>query len=329
MDASETGPPLLEVAGLCVDAMSSAGVGRAVDSVSLVISAGEVLGLIGESGSGKSLTCLSVLRLNPRPGTRISHGAIRFHGVDLLQLDEPAMRAYRGRRIAMVLQDPMTSLNPVLTIGDQLAESLTLHRGLHGDARNAVAQTLLRHLRVPDPPRMLSSYPHQLSGGMRQRVVSAIALSGEPQLLIADEPTTALDVTVQATYLALLRRLQQERGLAILFVTHDLGVIARICDRVAVMYGGRIIETASAASLFAAPCHPYTQALLRALPDVSKRPVRLAPIPGHPPNIFAQRQGCLFAPRCAEARPACRVDVPPMVTVGAAHSVACWARAPA
>ena len=326
MGSSTTEPPLLEIVDLCVDSLTHAGVGCAVDSVSIAVGAGEVLGLIGESGSGKSLTCLSVLRLNPRPGTRISHGAIRFAGVDLLQLDEPAMRAYRGRRIAIVLQDPMTSLNPVLTIGDQLGESLALHRGLRGDAQNAQAQDLLRRLRVPDPPRVLLSYPHQLSGGMRQRVVSAIALSGGPQLLIADEPTTALDVTVQATYLALLRRLQRESGLAILFVTHDLGVIARICDRVAVMYGGRIVETASAVALFTAPRHPYTQALLRALPDVTKRPVRLDPIPGQPPGIFAERQGCLFAPRCTEARPACRVDVPPAVTVGPAHSVACWAR---
>src|SRR5262249_9290115 len=278
MTAMAQGPPgssLLEIVDLCVDVASAAGTGRAVDSVSFTVGAGEVLGLIGESGSGKSLTCLSVLRLNPRPGTHISRGAIRFGGVDLLQLDEPGMRAYRGRRIALVLQDPMTSLNPVLTIGDQLGESLALHRNLRRGAQKDEAQTLLRRLRVPDPSRVLSSYPHQLSGGMRQRVSIAIALSGGPQFLVANEQTTALDVTVQATYLALLRRLQRERGLAVLFVTHDLGVIARICDRVAVMYGGRIVETATAASLFAAPAHPYTQALLRALPDVTKRPVRL------------------------------------------------------
>jgi oligopeptide/dipeptide ABC transporter ATP-binding protein len=326
MTPGTPGPPLLEIVDLCVDVPSEAGTGRAVDSVSFTVGTGEVLGLIGESGSGKSLTCLSVLRLNPRPGTCISRGEIRFGGVDLLQLDEPAMRAYRGRRIAMVLQDPMTSLNPVLTIGDQLGEGLALHRNLRGDAQKEEAKALLRRLRVPDPNRVLSSYPHQLSGGMRQRVVSAIALSGGPQLLVADEPTTALDVTVQATYLALLRRLQRESRLAVLFVTHDLGVIARICDRVAVMYGGRIVETATAASLFAAPAHPYTQALLRALPDVTKRPVRLEPIPGHPPGIFAERRGCLFAPRCTEARPACRAEVPPTAPIGPAHMVACWAR---
>ncbi len=329
MSEVQTPSPLLEVSDLCVHAQSARGTGRAVDGVSFTIAAGEVLGLIGESGSGKSLTCLSVLRLNPKPGTRVAGGAVRFQGEDLLRLDELDMRAYRGRRIAMVLQDPMTALNPVLSIGDQLGESLALHRGLHGAAAMAEAESLLERLRVPAPARVRRSYPHQLSGGMRQRVVSAIALAGQPDLLIADEPTTALDVTVQAAYLALLRRLQRESGLSVLFVTHDLGVIARICDRVAVMYGGRIVETADVVSLFKTPQHPYTQALLRALPDVAKRPERMEAIPGQPPSVFAERRGCLFAPRCREARARCREEVPPEVAMGPTQRVACWARSAA
>jgi oligopeptide/dipeptide ABC transporter ATP-binding protein len=318
--------PLLEVSGLTVEVQGEHGIGCAVDRVSFNIAAGETLGLIGESGSGKSLSCLSVLRLNPRPNTRISGGSIRFAGQDLLQLNEAAMRNHRGRHIAMVLQDPMTALNPVLTIGDQIGESLSLHRGLSRLARTPIAEQLLYQLRVADPPRVLRSYPHQLSGGMRQRVVGAIALAGEPSLLIADEPTTALDVTVQAAYLALLRRLQRENRLAILFVTHDLGVVARICDRVAVMYGGRVVETADAATLFRSASHPYTRALLRAVPDVTKKQERLEAIAGQPPSIFAARKGCLFAPRCAEATPRCSEVSPPETGIGPGHSVHCWAR---
>lgn len=320
--------PLLEVTGLSVEVQGERGIGQAVDRVSFSLAAGTTLGLIGESGSGKSLTCLSVLRLNPRPGTRIAGGSVRFDSQDLLDLDETEIRAYRGRRIAMVLQDPMTALNPVFTIGDQIGESLSLHRGLRSTKRSLVAQDLLRQLRVPDPARVLQSYPHQLSGGMRQRVVGAIALAGEPSLLIADEPTTALDVTVQAAYLALLRRLQRERGVGILFVTHDLGVVARICDRVAVMYGGRIVETADAGLLFHSASHPYTRALLRALPDVTKRPERLESIPGQPPSVFADRRGCLFAPRCTEARPECLETTPPETVLAPGHTVHCWARQP-
>ncbi|MGE0751461.1 MAG: ABC transporter ATP-binding protein, partial [Variibacter sp.] len=246
--------------------------------------------------------------------------------VDLLQLDDQQMRAYRGKNIAMVLQDPMTALNPVLTIRDQIGECLALHRGLRGAAQDTIAQDLLKKLRVPEPTRVLPSYPHRLSGGMRQRVVSGIALAGQPDLLIADEPTTALDVTVQAAYLALLRNVQRETGLAVLFVTHDLGVIARVCDRVAVMYGGRIVETADVVTLFKAPQHPYTQALLRALPDVAKRSERMEAIPGQPPSAYAERRGCLFAPRCSEVRDRCRTEAPPETMMGADHTVACWAR---
>jgi oligopeptide transport system ATP-binding protein len=318
--------PLLEVEDLVIDVFGERGVGRAVDGISFAVRRGETLGLIGESGSGKSLTCLSVMRLNPRPGTRIAAGAVRFEGRDLLPLSDEEMRAYRGRCIAMVLQDPMTALNPVFTVGEQIGEALALHRGLGGAARREIAIELLRRLRVPDPPYVLRSYPHQLSGGMRQRVVSAIALAGEPSLLVADEPTTALDVTVQAAYLRLLRRLQREAGLAVLFVTHDLGAIARVCDRVAVMYGGRIVETAEVATIFRAPQHPYTQALLRSLPSVESRAGRLDPIPGQPPSVFAAKQGCPFAPRCPEAMALCTSEMPPELQLGPGHTIRCWAR---
>ncbi len=311
---------------LTVEVKGARGVGRAVDGVSFDISAGETLGVVGESGSGKSLTCLSVIRLNPKPASRISAGSIRFDGHELLDLDQEGLRAYRGREIAMILQDPMTSLNPVLTIGDQLGEPLRLHRGLSGSEEKAVAEDLLTRLRVPEPRRVLRSFPHELSGGMRQRVVGAIALAGRPRLLIADEPTTALDVTVQAAYLALLRRLQREEGLAILFVTHDLGAVARICDRVAVMYGGRIVESATTQVFFSAAAHPYSRALLRSLPDVSRPPERLEPIPGQPPSVFAPRKGCLFADRCPEVQSRCRELEPPRSTVGEGHFVNCWAR---
>jgi len=318
--------PLLEVENLAIDVLGERGIGRAVDGVSFTLRRGETLGLIGESGSGKSLTCLSIMRLNPHPGTRIAGGSVRFEGCDLLLLEKEAMRAYRGRRIAMVLQDPMTALNPVFTVGDQIGEALTLHRGLRGAAREEAALDLLHRLRVPDPPHALRSYPHELSGGMRQRVVSAIALAGGPSLLIADEPTTALDVTVQAAYLRLLRRLQREAGLAVLFVTHDLGAIARVCDRVAVMYGGRIVETADVATIFRAPQHPYTQALLRSLPNVESRPERLDPIPGQPPSVFAPKRGCPFAPRCAEAVACCGTEAPPETWPAPDHALRCWAR---
>lgn len=319
---------LLQVNDLTVEVKGARGVGRAVDGVSFGISAGETLGVVGESGSGKSLTCLSVIRLNPKPASRIASGSIRFDGRELLELDAEGLRAYRGREIAMILQDPMTSLNPVLTIGDQIREALKLHRGLSRADETRVAEDLLARLRVPEPQRVLRSYPHELSGGMRQRVVGAIALAGRPRLLIADEPTTALDVTVQAAYLALLRKLQREEGLAILFVTHDLGAVARICDRVAVMYGGRIVESATTATFFSGAAHPYSRALLRSLPDVSKPPERLEPIPGQPPSVFAARKGCLFADRCPEVQARCRELEPPQSSVAEGHFVHCWARQP-
>lgn len=326
MQGASMPSPLLEVSNLAVEVSSARGLGRAVDGVSFTVAEGEVLGLIGESGSGKSMSCLSIMRLNPRPVTRVVQGSVKLNGVELLDLDDLEMQRLRGRQIAMVLQDPMTALNPVLTIRDQIGESLSLHRGLSGKAMQDEAADLLDQLRVPDPVRVLRSYPHQLSGGMRQRVVSAIAIAGRPKLLIADEPTTALDVTVQAAYLAMLRDLQRRHQLGVLFVTHDLGVIARICDRVAVMYGGRVVESADVASLFLNPVHPYTQALLNAVPRVEERPKRMEAIPGQPPSIFSMSNGCRFAPRCREARPICHREFPAWTPTGPGNSVACWAR---
>jgi oligopeptide/dipeptide ABC transporter ATP-binding protein len=321
--------PVLEVRGLETWIVGRGGTGKAVDKVSFQLQAGETLGLVGESGSGKSLTCLSLLRLNPRPASRIVGGEVLLHGENLLEMSEREMRTVRGRRIAMVLQDPMTALNPVYTVGNQVAEPLRLHRGLRGPGavRNAVAAMLAR-LRIAEPERRAASYPHHFSGGMRQRVVGAIALAGGPEILIADEPTTALDVTIQAAYLDLLKEIQAEEGLSILFVTHDFAVVSRMCDRVAVMYAGRIVETAPTDALFADPKHPYTQALLRSVPDVDERPARLQAIDGQPPSVFAPAPGCAFAPRCAYADDTCRAATPPDVVLGPDRAVACWRHAP-
>ena len=296
--------------------------------MSFTLAAGETLGLVGESGCGKSVTCLSVIRLNPRPASRIVGGQVLFRGEDLLQKSEQEMRRYRGRHIAMVLQDPMTALNPVFTIGNQLFESLVLHQGLRGSGLRARAVEVLRLLRVPAPEARLRSYPHEFSGGMRQRTVGAIALSCQPEILIADEPTTALDATIQAAYLDLLRDIQRQAGLAILFVTHDLGVVAQMCDRVAVMYAGRIVETADTRRLFAEPAHPYTQALLRSVPDVQHDVDRLYSIEGQPPSISDLGAGCPFAPRCPVAEARCREAFPPERVLAPAHTVSCWRHVP-
>ncbi len=303
------------------------GVGKAVDGVSFDLRRGETLGLVGESGSGKSMTCLSVLRLNPEPASRIVGGQILLRGEDLLQKTDSEMRTVRGRRIAIVLQDPMTALNPVLTIKDQVGETLRLHQGLRGRTLWQRAVELLKKLRISDPERRLNSYPHQLSGGMRQRIVSAIALSCEPEVLLADEPTTALDVTVQAALLKLLKDLQREAGFPILFVTHDFGIVARMCDTVAVMYAGKIVEKASTATLFRSPAHPYTQALLRSVPDVLVETERLASIEGQPPSIFALSQGCAFAPRCPHVMDRCRVEYPSEIRLAQDQTVRCWRHA--
>lgn len=300
------------------------GIGRAVDGVSFELWRGESLGLVGESGSGKSVTALSLLRLNPQPGSEIVSGAVAFDGTDLLQLPETEMRRFRGGRISMVLQEPRGSLNPSFTIGWQLHEALRLHTNLSGAALEARAIELLEQLRIPNAAAQMTRYPHQFSGGMCQRMLSAIALAGDPEILIADEPTTALDVTTQASYLALLKDLQAERGLAVLFISHDIGVIGVMCDRIAVMYGGHIVETAVTSQLFEQPFHPYTRALLESVPRLDGVGSRLISIEGAPPSIYDDLPGCPFAARCPVVEERCWDTMPRSVAVGDEHSVSCW-----
>jgi oligopeptide/dipeptide ABC transporter ATP-binding protein len=300
------------------------GIGKAVDGVSFDLHRGETLGLVGESGCGKSMTSLSIVGLYPRPASRIVGGEILFDGEDLVQLPPHVLRRYRGKRLAMILQDPISALNPVFTIQNQLSEPLRLHQGLHGRRLRERAIELLKLLRIPAPERRLGSYPHQFSGGMRQRVVGAIGLSCNPEVLIADEPTTSLDVTVQAAYLTLLKDIQRQTDLAILFITHDFGVVARMCDRVAVMYAGKIVETAPTWDLFDAPAHPYAAALLNSVPDVRQGTERLYAIEGYPPSIYERPTGCPFASRCAYAMSHCIEAYPPAVEVASEHWVSCW-----
>jgi oligopeptide/dipeptide ABC transporter ATP-binding protein len=302
---------LLDVAGLSV-AMGDALV---LDDVSFAISPGETLGLVGESGCGKSVTALSIMRLLPDPPARVVGGRIAFGGVDLLGLGDAALRAIRGDRIAMIFQEPMTSLNPVFTIGDQIGESLIVHRGASRAAARAEATRLLDLVGIPAAASRIDRYPHELSGGQRQRAMIAIALACKPALLIADEPTTALDVTVQAQILDLIARLRRELGMAVLLITHDLGVVAEFCDRVAVMYAGRIVEEADADTVCAAPRHPYTAGLLASVPDLSRSGRATAAIPGSPPRPGFD-ESCAFAPRCAHAQAACRQDRPHRRAVG-------------
>ena len=320
--------PLLVVEDLKTVFVTSQGEGRAVDGVSFQLQAGETMGLVGESGCGKTVTALSLLRLVPDPPGKIVGGAIHFNGVNLLALTEEEMRAVRGNDISMVFQEPMTSLNPVFTIGDQITEAIILHQALSKREARIQAIEMLQCVGIPDPDKRVDEYPHQLSGGMRQRAMIAMALTCRPKLLIADEPTTALDVTIQAQILDLMRTLQADLGMAILLITHDLGVVADIADRVAVMYAGKIIEDASAESLFADPKHPYTQGLLRSVPRIDKDATgqreRLQEIPGLIPSIFAIPPGCAFAPRCPHVMERCRKDEPPLEAVGSETRAACW-----
>ena len=315
---------ILEVRDLRTHLFTRKGVGKAVDGVSFSLFRGKTLGLVGESGSGKSMTAVSLLRLHPAPAARIISGEVIFDGVDLLQKSDREMRHYRGRDLAYVPQDPLSALNPVFRIGEQLGEALTVHRGLGGKVLREKLIGLLRKVNVPEPEQRLSTYPHQLSGGMRQRVVSAIGISCDPKVLIADEPTTSLDVTVQAVYLDLLREIQAETGLAILFITHDFGIVANLCDEVAVMYAGRIVERASTQQLFETPLHPYSRALISTLPDPSVKHRRLPAIVGHPPSIFERPPGCPFAPRCTAATATCLENDPPFLEMGDNRGVACW-----
>jgi peptide/nickel transport system ATP-binding protein len=318
--------PLLEVEGLKTHFFTRDGVVRAVDGVSFSIQPGETLALVGESGCGKSVTSLSILRLIASPPGRTVAGAIRFNGQDLLGLSERAMRKVRGNEISMIFQEPMTSLNPVLTIGGQIAEALVLHRGLARAEAMARAIEMLRLVNIPEPARRAAEYPHQMSGGMRQRVMIAMALACDPKLLVADEPTTALDVTIQAQILDLMRALKDKTGAAILLITHDLGVVAEMAQRVVVMYAGRKVEEAKVDDLFERPRHPYTRGLLNSVPRLGAKAgrARLAEIPGLVPSLREPIAGCAFATRCAHAMERCRSEAPPLETTAGGHSVACW-----
>jgi oligopeptide/dipeptide ABC transporter ATP-binding protein len=316
--------PLLVVEDLQTYFYTRRGVVKAVDGVSFTLEAGQTLALVGESGSGKSVTCLSLVRLVPEPAGKIVGGRVLLQGEDLLRKSQAAMRRVRGKQIAMVLQDPMTSLNPALTIGAQVAEVVRLHQGLRRTSLRARVLEALRRLRIPGAEARLHAYPHQLSGGMRQRVSSAIAMSCTPRLLIADEPTTALDVTIQAQYLALLREVQADTGVAIILVTHDFGIVAANADRMAVMYAGKIVEMGSTLHIFDTPRHPYTQALLRCLPSVELQRQSLVEIGGQPPDLAHLPPGCPFAPRCPQRQPICTETYPPAVQVEPGHVAHCW-----
>jgi peptide/nickel transport system ATP-binding protein len=316
--------PLLAVEGLTVGFDTEAGERRVVEETSFTVGAGETVGLVGESGCGKSVTAMSIMRLLASPPSHALAGRILFEGVDLLALKPEAMRALRGDRIGMVFQEPMTSLNPVLSIGYQIEEVLRLHRKLGRAEARRQALDMLRLVGIGAPERRLAQYPHQLSGGLRQRVMIAIALVCRPQLLIADEPTTALDVTIQAQILDLLRRLKREMGMALLLITHDLGVVAEMCDQVVVMYAGRIVERADAADLFRRPRHPYTSGLLSAMPRLAPKGGKLPTIPGTVPPPGKRGLGCSFADRCARVLPRCRGERPALTPVGDNHTAACW-----
>ncbi|MEZ5834061.1 MAG: ABC transporter ATP-binding protein [Dongiaceae bacterium] len=318
-------PALLEVDHLSVEFRMPDGVIRAVDDVSFDIERGEVVAIVGESGSGKSVTALSILRLVSEPVGRITAGAIRLDGQDLLRLDEEAIRRVRGNRIGMVFQEPMTSLNPVLSIGRQVTEAMQMHLGLAPGAAHARAVELLQLVGIAEPERRLKQYPHHLSGGMRQRAMIAMALSCKPELIIADEPTTALDVTIQAQILHLMQDLCRRLDVALIIITHNLGVVARYADRVNVMYAGRIVERGSAADLYRAPSHPYTIGLLNSVPRLDKpRGAPLEPISGNPPDPLALPSGCTFRPRCALAVPHCAESTPPLRQVAGTHESACF-----
>jgi oligopeptide/dipeptide ABC transporter ATP-binding protein len=325
---SPDGDVLLEVEDLRTYVYTSQGTVKAVDGVSFSLRRGETLGIVGESGSGKSMTCLSLVRLVPGPAARIVGGEVQFRGEDLLAAPESRMRQVRGRHLAMILQDPMASLNPALTIGDQVAEPLRLHQGLRGGAVRQAATAALKRMRISWPEQALAQYQHNLSGGMRQRVAGAIALACQPEVLIADEPTTSLDATIQVQYLALLKQVQAESGLAIIFVTHDFGIVAKMCDRVAVMYAGRIVEAGSVRDIFHRPAHPYTEALLRSIPRLDEELDRLPTIEGQPPALHALGPGCSFAPRCAYVQARCKEAYPPTSEHGPGHTANCWHTAP-
>jgi len=315
---------LLEIRNLRTTFHSDEGPVKAVDGLDLAVGEGEVLGVVGESGSGKSVTMLSLMGLVEPPG-RVEAEGLRFEGKDLLKASAEEMRRLRGNRMAMIFQDPMTSLNPFLTVEEQVCEVLEVHKGMRRAAARDRAVALLEEVGIPGAARRLSDYPHQFSGGMRQRVMIAIALACEPALLIADEPTTALDVTIQAQILELLRKLREERKMSVILITHDLGVVAGMCERVKVMYAGRIVEEGPTRELFKGARHPYTRALLASLPRLDEEEgAQLRTIPGLPPNLSRVPPGCPFHPRCAHAEERCSRDVPRLETVSEGHRKACW-----
>jgi len=327
--AAPANRPLLELRNLSTHYISAQGtrVVRAVDDVTLSIDAGKTLGIVGESGSGKSTLALTILRVLPQ-AAHIVGGQMLFEGEDLVQKSDAEMRQVRGKRIAMILQDPMASLNPLFTVGDQVAEPIRVHEGATRTSAWRRAIDLLKAVRIASPETRVTQYPHEMSGGMRQRIVGAIGISCEPRLLIADEPTTSLDLTIQAQYLSLLRDLQREHGLALIFITHNLGIVAKMCDQLAVMYAGRVVESGPVSRIFNVPAHPYTEALLNSIPRMGDNRKRLTAIEGQPPNLASLPRGCAFAPRCNVAFDRCRVDAPPSVDLGDGQAARCWLAVP-
>jgi oligopeptide/dipeptide ABC transporter ATP-binding protein len=317
--------PLLSLENLSTHYVSQQGarVVRAVDDVTLSLSAGGTLGIVGESGSGKSTLALTILRLLP-PAARIVSGRMMFEGENLLDKSDTEMRRVRGKRIAMILQDPMASLNPLFSIGDQVGEPIRVHEGASRASAWQRAVGLLKSVRIASPETRVTQFPHEMSGGMRQRIVGAIGISCEPRLLIADEPTTSLDLTIQAQYLNLLRDLQREHGLALIFITHNLGIVAKMCDQLAVMYAGRVVEQGPVSRIFSAPAHPYTKALLGSIPRMTDNREHLTAIEGQPPDLSSLPPGCAFAPRCPMAFARCRVEVPPEVAIDEGRTARCW-----
>jgi len=322
-------PPLLEISDLSVSLRIGGKPVRAINGISLRVERGETLGIVGESGSGKSMTAAAIMGILPDRISKVESGHIKLDGVDLLSLDARALQKVRGQRIGMILQDPHTSLNPVFASGEQIGEVFRMQPGAKTklSIRERVIKAL-KDVRIAAPDVRAADFPHQMSGGMKQRVVGAIALAGDPDLVIADEPTTALDVTVQSQYLKLLKELQRARNVGMIFITHDFGVVARICDKVAVMYAGRIVEAGDVRTIFRSPAHPYTRALLATVPSVDEKPHRLPAIEGQPPSLLTIPQGCSFAPRCSQRMDRC-ADAPPVLpamhdTPGSPHRAACW-----
>ncbi|MCL4535832.1 MAG: ABC transporter ATP-binding protein [Bacteroidetes bacterium] len=316
---------LLQVNNLQTQFVTGDGVVKAVDGVTWHVSEGECLGIVGESGCGKSVSLLSVMRLIPMPPGQIAGGEIIFEGRNLLELHEDEMRRVRGKQMAMIFQDPMTSLNPVLTINRQISEALMLHMGMNSEQARKRAIELMKMVGIPSAEQRIDNYPHQFSGGMRQRVMIAMGLSCQPKLLIADEPTTALDVTIAAQIIELVKNLRKQFGMAIIWITHDLGIVAGLTDRMIVMYAGHLVETATTKDLYGRPSHPYTQGLLKSVPRLDEaRKERLVPIDGLPPDLIALPPGCPFEPRCTFSKDICRHERPKLRTIGPDHQIACW-----